>query len=154
MNDPNLIARISFFVEDLSMKWLSLAVALVLSAFLITGSMGCSKGGSSPTGPGGSKLSVKAPGNTSINQGESADVEVSITREKMSDPVTVEFTDLPKGVTVEGEKTIGKDHDKGKFPLKAAADAPPVDNHTVKVGGKGGTLEATDSFKVTVKKKG
>ena len=134
------------------MKWLSLTVALVLSAFLITGSMGCSKG-TTTTGKGGEKLTVKAPGNTNVTQGENADVEVKLTREKFAEPVTVEFSDLPKGVTVEGEKTIGKDHDKGKFVLKAAADAPAVDNHTVKVSGKGGSLEATDTFKVTVKAK-
>ncbi len=136
------------------MKWLSLAAMLVLSAFLVTGSTGCKKGETKTgEGEGGKKLSVTAPGATDVKQGDSATVTVKISRTKFTDPVTVEFSNLPDKVkVVETDMTILKDKEEGKFTLKALDDAPVESKEaTVKVSGAGITQEA--KFKVNVTKK-
>jgi hypothetical protein len=140
-------------LEELLMKWLSFAVVLALSGFLVTGGSGCKKGETkSAEGEGGKKLTLTAPPPVKVKQGEGTDIMVKIDREKFNDPVEISFSDLPKGVTVEGG-TIAKDVKEGKFTLKAAADTKVVDGEEAKVTAKGGGLEQSAKFKVTVEKK-
>jgi hypothetical protein len=100
------------------------------------------------------KFTLKAPADVSIDQGGTAKVDVGITREKgFADAVDVKFDDLPKGVTVEKNGSIGKDVSDHVFTLKAADDAPKADNHAVKVSAAGGGATHDATFKVTVKEK-
>jgi hypothetical protein len=101
------------------------------------------------------KLTLKAPGNTTIKQDDTAAITVHITRDKFNDPVELKFNNLPKGVTVmENDLTISKDAKEAKLTLKAAPDAEPVDDHKVTVHASGGGLQQDATFNVTVKKKG
>jgi hypothetical protein len=100
------------------------------------------------------KLTVKAPADTSVTQGETATINVDITREKFTDSVDLKFAGLPDGVTVlEKDLTIAKDASSAKVTLKAAADAKPVDDQKVTVTASGGGMTPDATFKVTVKKK-
>lgn len=92
---------------------------------------------------------------TGLKQGETKAVSVAISREKKFDQdVTLKFTDLPKGVTVEPATVVIKAGDSdAKFALKAADDAG-LGDFTAKVTGvpaKG--VEAANELKFTVTKK-
>jgi len=90
------------------------------------------------TDPQGKALSVTGPGDTSIKQGGTTDVKVSIKRTGFTDPVKVTFT-LPKGVTLDSkDTTIPKDATSGTFTLKAADDAPVTDKGEASVTAEGG----------------
>jgi hypothetical protein len=100
------------------------------------------------------KLTLRAPGDTSVKQGDTATINVNITRDKFNDPVELKFAGLPEGVSImENDMTISKDATSAKLTLKAAADAKPVDDHPVTVTATGGGLKQDATFKVTVKKK-
>jgi len=136
------------------MKWLSFAATIALSAVLVTGGSGCKKETQTKEGEGGKKLSVTSPGTVKVKQGDSETFTVKISREKFTDPVTLEFSGLPEKVkVVESDHTIAKDKDEGKFTLKADADAAVVDGKEATVTAKGGgiTTEAA-KFKVSVTK--
>ena len=91
---------------------------------------------------------------TSIKQGETQVVTIGISREDNFDQdVTLEFVDLPAGVTIDPEKPVLKKGDENaKINVTAAADAA-LGDHTVKVMGKPGTgATATNELKLTVEK--
>jgi uncharacterized membrane protein len=137
------------------MKWFSLVVTCLLTVALLSGGVGCTKGEKKTVeGEGGKKLTLKAPGNTTVKQGDTAAISVDITREKFNDPVELKITGLPEGVSImEDNMTISKDATSTKLTLKAAADAKPVDDHPVTVTATSGGLKQDATFKVTVKKK-
>jgi len=100
------------------------------------------------------KFMLKAPIDVTITQGETAKVHIDITRNQYTDPVDLKFADLPPGVTAEEKTTtINKDAPTTEVTLKAAPDAKPVENHTVRVTGTGGATTHDASFKLTVKEK-
>jgi hypothetical protein len=100
------------------------------------------------------KLTLKAPADTSVNQGETATVTVDITRDRFNDPVSLKYSGLPEGVSVmENDMTISKDVSSAKLTLKAADDAKAVDAHKVTVTASGGGMTQEATFKLTVKKK-
>jgi hypothetical protein len=99
------------------------------------------------------KLMLKAPADATIKQGDTAKVNVAITREHYTDPVEVKLTDLPTGVTVEGTPTIAKDATSADVTLKASPDAKVVENHKVKVWAGSDAMKQESSFKLTVKAK-
>jgi len=136
------------------MKGLSFVVACLLTAALLGGGAGCNKGDKKTAeGEAGKKLSVKAPGDTSVQQGETASIHVQIIREKFNDPVELKFTGLPEGVTImENDLTISKDAASAKLTLKAAGDAKAVDDHKVTVTASGGGMKPEATFKLSVKK--
>jgi uncharacterized membrane protein len=140
--------------EDSSMKWLSFAVLSLLTVALLGGGVGCNKGDKKTAeGEGGKKLSVKAPGDTNLKQGDTTTINVDITREKFNDPVDLKFTGLPEGIIIlEKDLTISKDAATAKLTLKAAADAKPVDDHKVTVAASGGGMKPEATFKLSVKK--
>ena len=91
---------------------------------------------------------------TSLKQGETAIVSVGIAREeKFDDDVTLEFQNLPKGVTIEPEKPMIKVGDKeAKVTVKAAADAA-LGDHAIKViGHPAEGKDATNELNITVTK--
>lgn len=92
---------------------------------------------------------------TSVKQGETKAVSISINRDKHFDEaVTLKFADLPKGVTIEPVSPVIKQGEKeANLMLKADNDAAPGD-FTIKVTGhptKGAV--AMHDFKITVAKK-
>lgn len=101
------------------------------------------------------KLTLKSPGDTNINQGETAAISVDINRERFNDPVELKFTGLPEGVTVmEADRTISKDASNAKLTLKATPEAKLVADQKVTVTASGGGVTQETTFLVTVKKKG
>ena len=133
------------------MKWLSFVTAAVLVA-----SAGCGDDKKTEVkGEGAEKLTLTAPGDTSIKQGSSEEIAVNIKREKFDDPVVIEFSDLPDGVTMDGglKHTISKVDTKGAYKLTAtdaaAAKAPQTVKVTASVAGKKFSTES--KFKVAVK---
>jgi uncharacterized membrane protein len=109
---------------------------------------------SDTTSDGEKKLSLKPPGDASVNQGDTATIKVAIVRDKFNDPVVLKFTGLPEGVSImEKDLTISKDADSAKLTLKANVDAKTVDDQKVTVTATGGSLTQEGTFKVSVKKK-
>ncbi len=101
------------------------------------------------------KLTLSGPSDTSVRQDGTATIDIGITRDKFNAPVALTFAGLPAGVAVmEDDRAISKDATSAKLTLKAAADAPPMDDHKVTVTATGGGLTQEATFKVTVKKKG
>ena len=91
---------------------------------------------------------------TSLKQGESKVISVGITREdNFDEDVTVEFQDLPKGVTIEPAKPMIKAGDKeAQITIKAANDAA-LDDHTIKVIGKPTKgANATNELNISIEK--
>jgi hypothetical protein len=133
------------------MKWMTLVVVVGLTVALV----GCSGESGKVKGSGGKELKVTTPGDTTIKQGESKDVTVTIKRTKFDDPVTIELSDLPKGVIAdETKKTIEKGQDSVKFTLKAADNATPEKGNKVKVTARGADLSVGPlEFTLNVEKK-
>lgn len=135
------------------MKWISFVTTGLLTVALLVGATGCPREKKTVEGEGGKKLTVKAPANTSIKPGETATINIDVTREKFNDPVELKITGLPDGVTVlENDLTLAKDASTAKLTLKAAPDAKPVDDQKVTVIASGGGITPEATFKVTVKK--
>jgi hypothetical protein len=104
------------------------------------------------------KLSVKGPASQTVTQDRADEMTVSVDRDGFSGPVTIDFKNLPKGVTVETKDlTLPADKNSLKVTIKAAPDAPAVVDHVVQVVAK--AKEETDlpevasDFKLTVKSK-
>jgi len=92
---------------------------------------------------------------TTVKQGESKAVSISINRDKHFDQdVTLKFTDLPKGTTMDPASPVIKHGDtEAKLMLKSEGDAT-LGEFTIKVTGhptKG--ADASHDFNITVAKK-
>jgi hypothetical protein len=87
-----------------------------------------------------------------VTIGETAKLEIKISREGFDDPVSIDITDLPAGVSVvEQDRTIANEKDKLTLTLKAEAAAKPVKGAVVKITAKGGKAQPiTASFKLDV----
>jgi len=141
-----------------------LLLALTLAGLIGATMIGC---GPTSTTPPVKKDDKEAPAakltvaldkkSVEIPAGSKADVKVTVTRDKFEDAVTVEFSELPKNVTVEGgaKQEFAKGTNDKTITLKAADDAEPVEAHKVKVTATGpkAELKATVDLSVTVKKK-
>jgi hypothetical protein len=91
---------------------------------------------------------------TNIKQGEEIQLSIGINRGKNFDQdVSLKFEGVPKGIEItEGAKTFKKTEDKAKVSLKAAKDAE-LGDFTIKVVGQPATgPDASNTFKITVKK--
>jgi hypothetical protein len=104
-------------------------------------------------GPAGKKLTVLKPQDSTVARGGNEKLSVTVTRQNFAGPVTVRFSELPKGVAVAeaGNEIEGNER---TFVLTAADNADLVKNHVamVTVSGPDG-ISATEQFKVTVKDK-
>jgi predicted component of type VI protein secretion system len=133
------------------MKWASLVIAAAVALVLVTG---CPETKSDKKGD--KELKITPPANVKVEQGKKTEFEVSVTRTKFNDDVTLTF-DLPKdsGLTLEGgnSQKVEKEKDKKTFTLVAAKDANPADGVEAKVAGSSGDLKPDPAkFKVTVAK--
>jgi hypothetical protein len=136
-----------------------------LAACALAAAVGCNTGTS--TAPGTSrtsnqsadsaarKLTVTVREDQTITQNLTDEVSVMIDRDNFSGPVEVKIDNLPAKVSVVTDKmTVPADKDSLTVTLKAAADAPPVTDHSVKVTAKSADMpEASTTFKLTVKAK-
>lgn len=133
------------------MKWLSFAATALLVA-----SVGCSSKTTEVKGEAGEKLALTPPGDMSIKQGTSEDITVTIKREKFDDPVVIEFSALPDGVTMDGglQHTIATGETKGTYKLTATDTADVKAGQEIKVTASltGKKFSTESKFKVAVKK--
>jgi len=92
-----------------------------------------------------------------IAPGGTGEVKVTVKREKFDDAVTVEFSDLPPGVTVDGgaKQTLEKGVNDKTITLKAADDTKEAENHKAKVTASAKEVKdpVAVELSVTVKKK-
>jgi hypothetical protein len=139
-------------------------VGLAVAALLVVA--GCNQ--ETPGGPGDThkdKGTVLGPAEdtfkvsvptlaTHIKQGEMKSVTIGISRGKnFQEDVALKFSDMPKGVMIEGSPAIKHGDKETAVTLKAADDAA-VGDFTVKVMGhptKGS--DAVAKWKITVEKK-
>jgi uncharacterized membrane protein len=134
------------------MKCFSFVTTGLLTVALLTCGNGCGRETKTTEGVGGKKLTVKGPSHTSIKAGDTATINIDVTREKFNDPVELKFTGLPDGVSImESDRTISKDVTSAKLTLKTTPDAKPIDDHPVTVTASGGGMTEDVTFKVTVK---
>lgn len=126
-------------------------MALVL-ALAVVSLTGCEKP-ATVTGEQGQKLVLSAPGPVELKQGEIVQVKIAIDRGTIKEPVSVDFADLPKGVTVidATQKIVGAE---GMYSLKADEAADLVSGHHAKVTAKGpGAIAVTQELVITIKEK-
>lgn len=133
------------------MKWLSFIVV----AAVVVGLAGCTGETGTVKGKDKKEFSLTTPTDTTIKQGETKEITVSVNRKNFDEDIDLTFDDLPSGVTIkEGDKKVAKANSKATFNLVAADDATPKDGHVVKVSGKSGDMKVGPlEFKVNVKKK-
>jgi len=131
------------------MRWISCAVAVLLLV-----NVGCSDKKGKVTGEGGKVLELTAPGNTTIKQAGKETITVKIKREKFDDPVTVELSNLPEGVTAkEKSMKIDKGSTEASFVLEATDKATVQKGHKVKVMASSGDMKVEKEFTVNVDEK-
>ena len=122
--------------------------AAVLS--LIVAGWGCEN--ATVEGPSGKKLTVTQPANQTLKRGETNEIAIKVTRTNLSEPLTVKFDNLPKGVTVIEDKKLSSDQNTVNYTLHAAPDADLVQNSQSKVTvSTPDGLMATETFTITVK---
>ena len=135
-----------------------IAMALTFGLF---GGAGCdSKSGTAPSTnpnkPGDTqKITITVSDDHTITQGETDDVKVMVNRSNNKDDVTLEVTDLPKGVTLASkDMTVPGDKNSITIMLKADPTALPIDNHVFHIIGKGKDAKTEPTnVKLTVKAK-
>jgi hypothetical protein len=134
---------------------------MLTTAFALIAAIGCEiKSGTAPsTDPNKPsatrKLTVTASGDHTVTQGESDKVMINVMRDNFKEPVTLEVSDLPKGVTLEGgDLTVPADQNNITIVLKADATAPTVKDHVFHVRGKSKDITSEPlNVKLTVKAK-
>jgi hypothetical protein len=101
------------------------------------------------------KLTLTVSGDHTITQGTTDDVMVLVNRSNFKDDVTLEVSDLPKGVTtMTKDLVVAGDKNTFTLTLKADADAPPVKDHMFHIVGKAKDIKSdTLNVKLTVKAK-
>jgi len=120
---------------------------LVLAAVMVTG---CSTQNKSTDG--GKDLVVHAPQKVTIDRDATAELKVTIDRKGMDDPVKVEITNLPEGVSYEEVGKPDKTATERTFHLKARPDAP-LATGKIKVKATGGGREQTTEVAYNVQER-
>jgi len=138
-----------------------------LCGLLLVSLVGCSGGGTSGgqttaakdgnimgQGEGTFKLNVPAT-STSLKQGETKDVTISIDKGKnFSEDVDLTFTGQPQGVSFEPAKATLKASEKEVHVKVKAADMAAEGKHTITVTGKPAKgAEAVNKFDINIDKK-
>jgi hypothetical protein len=125
----------------------------VAFAVLVVLAAGCGPGKISVT-RGAKTLTLYEPEATTVKQGETANVQVKIAREGMTDPVSVRFEGLPPGVTTDNSTTFNSGTDSISMAFHATPGAPAVSNQEVKVIAEcSGGLSTKLTMKLSVKAK-
>ena len=128
------------------------AIVILTVASMLPLAMGC-KSESTVVAKTGGKLTLEKPVDVTITRGGQAEVKITIKRENLEGPVSVQFAALPSGVTVaDGDKKIVGN--EGTYNLKAADTADLGGGHQGQVTAKGPEgVSATETFKIAVKAK-
>jgi len=122
---------------------------LALAALVFAG---CNTQTSSSKGKDGKEFELKMPASVSVNQGETAELKVSVERKGFDEPVTVKFEKLPDGVTIEEDGKFDKGVKEKTFTVKAKADAK-VGKHTIKVSSTHADMSPNKEVTIEVKEK-
>lgn len=127
-----------------------------LALLLILAAAACDK--TTTQGSGGKKLTLDDPADQTLHRGDTNKIDISISRENFSGPVSVRFQRLPKGVEVLDTEPIPADQSRATYTLHATNDADLVANFEASVeasSGPEGTdkMAATQTFLITVKDK-
>jgi hypothetical protein len=101
----------------------------------------------------GRRLALRMPSNQWMRQGSTDGVSVAIERTGHSDPVSIQFRNLPAGVTVD-QAEIPANESHRTFTLIAAADAAVVVDHPVTIEASAAGLSTSQQLLLTVKPKG
>lgn len=122
---------------------------IVLIAVCATlGVVGCNTQEAVVSGKDNKVLTLTAPRTVTLHAGETAQVKLGVTRKEFDAPVTIDFSQLPPGVTVvETDHVIPKGVKEATFTLKAADNATGK-GHVVKLsassdGMKDGPIDVT-----------
>jgi len=130
------------------MKWLSLMAAAVLVF-----NVGCSndKKTTKGTGEGGKVLEVTTPEALTIKQGEKKQVKVKISREKFDDPVDIDISNPPEGVTLTPSKPkVDKGVTEVTITVEASEKAPAKKGHKAMVSGSAPGVSTTNPREWTI----
>src|SRR5262245_12388220 len=127
----------------------------------LAGLMGCEqKSGTAPsTDPNKPdavrKITLTVSGDHTITQGVTDDILVNVMRSNHKEPVTLEVSDLPTGVTLDSKDlTIPVDKTTTTLRLRADASARPVKDHVFHMVGKAADIKSDSlNMKLTVKEK-
>ncbi len=103
--------------------------------------------------PEGRELALTKPANLVLRQGETAKLEVMITRRNFSDEVGLDFDGLPSGVSLAGEQNVASGESSRVLSIVAKDDAELVDRRMIKVEAKGGGIIVNQTFELTVRPK-
>src|SRR5262249_11168545 len=124
------------------------ALCLIIPCIAV---VGCEK--TTVEGPNAKKLTLVKPADQTIKRGDAEKVSITVKRTNFNEPVTVQFENLPKGVTVtdDGGKIEGNER---TFVLNASDSADLVQNYAASVSVKGPDgMTATEQFRITVRQK-
>lgn len=137
---------------------MKLTIAILLSIALVPVFTGCKSSKVEKQDPVTGeeyRLTLLKPADQTIRQGEMNKVAIAINRDNFSDPVTVRFDNLPRGIHVmESEKKIESGENIVSYTLHADPDADLVGKHLVNVTVEGPDgLATTETFALTVKGK-
>jgi hypothetical protein len=144
----------------------SLFAGLMVTALAV--STGCNQG--TPGGPGATERTANKPiverandtfildvpmTSTKLKQGETKEVAISVARgAKFDEDVTLKFTGLPKGVTLNPASPIIRHGEKDTKITVAAADTAAPGDFRLNVTGKPTKgADATNEFRISIAKK-
>src|ERR1700722_5223344 len=144
----------------------SLFSGLMVTALAVP--TGCNQG--TPGGPGATERTANKPiverandtfildvpmTSTKLKQGETKEVAISVARGgHFDEDVTLKFTGVPKGVTLNPASPIIRHGEKATKITVAAADTASLGDFTLKVIGKPTKgADATNEFKIVIAKK-
>ncbi len=107
--------------------------ALMLTGLLTLAILGCEQGDEPTDAEGVAELTLAtAPEEVTLQRGGSLDLVLTIERRNLDDKVSVDFENLPEGVTIAlPDKVIVED--KQTYTIQASEDAPLVSDHQVKI---------------------
>jgi hypothetical protein len=136
------------------MQKLATFAVLALAFGVVAGCNNAKSPVASVEGSGGRKITLLDVADQTLTRGQTNKVMITVTRDKITDPLDVTFENLPKGVSVvESSPKIAANENIVNFTLKAEPDADLVTNHEVKATIGHGDMKVSDTFKVTVKEK-
>ena len=131
------------------MRWISLVAAVLIV------STGCSdKKSTKGTAEGGKELKLTAPGGLTLKQGEAKNVKITISRKEFNEPVDVDISGLPEGVTIKEGKKLKIDKDAVEVTITVMADEKaPVTKEGAKamISASGGGVNTTNPAEWTIK---
>ena len=127
------------------MKKTAIGVMVVVMIMLV---VGCEQ--QTVRGPEGRRMTVSVPAGVSMQRGQTAQVDVSITRVGFSGSVMVSIENLPRGVAA-AQTVRNVETDRTVFILNADPQADLVENQRVRIIAEGPDgMQITQYFPLSV----